>query len=100
MHFEKALAIRPNIPEVINNLGTIFAEQGQTEKAIASFEKAIRLKANYARARFNLADVLEPINSKRALEEYETYLVLAEGFPEETARIALAQKRIEHLKNR
>ena len=99
-HFEKALAIRPNIPEIINNLGTVFVEQGQIEKAIASFEKAIMLKANYARARFNLADVLEPINSKRALEEYETYLALAEGFPEEATRIALAQKRIKHLKNR
>ena len=94
----KALIIRPNVPEVINNLGTILAQQGKTVQAIEQFEKAIVLRPNYARARFNLAEALENIQVRRAIEEYETYLALVEGIPEEEPRIQLVEQRLKRLK--
>jgi tetratricopeptide (TPR) repeat protein len=95
---EKALEIRPNVPEVLNNLGTVLAQQKKRPQAVQLFEQAIVLRPNYARARFNLAEALEKVNVQRAIEEYETYLVLVEGISEEEQRVSLAEVRLKQLK--
>jgi tetratricopeptide (TPR) repeat protein len=95
---EQALALRPNVPEMLNNLGTVYAKLGEKDKARTVFEKAVTLRPNYALARFNLAEAYEPINRKRAISEYETYLALAEGIPDESDRITLAKRRVESLR--
>jgi tetratricopeptide (TPR) repeat protein len=95
----QSLAIRPNNPEVLNNLGTVYTALGDKANALASFEKTVILRPNYAIARYNLAEAYEPTNPKRALSEYETYLALVEGIPDEASRIALVQRRIEALKH-
>lgn len=96
----QSLAIRPNTPDTLNNLGSTYLKLGDKAAAQAAFEKAIILRPNYAIARFNLAETVEPANPKRALTEYETYLALAEGIPEEADRIALVQQRVKKLKPR
>ena len=104
-HHEKAktemlqsLAIRPNTPEILNNLGTVYSKLGDKANALASFEKAVTLRPNYAIARYNLAEAYEPSNPRRALSEYETYLALVEGIPDEANRIAQVQQRVKTLK--
>jgi tetratricopeptide (TPR) repeat protein len=94
----QSLAIRPNTPETLNNLGSTQLKIGDKAGALASFEKAVTLRPNYAIARFNLAEAVEPTNPKRALAEYETYLALVEGVPDEADRIALVQQRVKKLK--
>jgi tetratricopeptide (TPR) repeat protein len=94
----QSLAIRPNTPETLNNLGSTQLKLGDKAGALASFEKAVTLRPNYAIARFNLAEAVEPTNPKRALAEYETYLALVEGVPEEADRIAVVQQRVKKLK--
>ena len=105
--FEKAksemlqsLAIRPNTPEILNNLGTVYQKLGDKGAALAAFEKAVLLKPNYAIARFNLAESVELTDQKRAVTEYETFLALVAGIPEEADRIALVKQRIKSLKGR
>jgi tetratricopeptide (TPR) repeat protein len=95
----QSLAIRPNTPEILNNLGAVYTKLGDKANALASFEKAVTLRPNYAIARYNLAEAYEPTNPKRAISEYETYLALAEGIPDEAGRIALVQQRIKALKH-
>jgi tetratricopeptide (TPR) repeat protein len=95
----RSLAIRPNTPEILNNLGSAQLKLGEKAAALASFEKAVILRPNYAIARFNLAEAIELTNPKRAVSEYETYLALVEGLPEEADRIALVQLRIKKLKH-
>ena len=95
----QSLAIRPNTPEILNNLGSTQLKLGDKAGALASFEKAVALRPNYAVARFNLAEAVEPTNPKRAVTEYETYLALVEGIPEEADRIALVQQRLKKLKH-
>ncbi len=95
---QQSLTIRPNTPDVLNNLGTVFAKLGEKDKARASFEKAVTLRPNYPVARYNLAEAYEPINRKRAISEYETYLALVEGIPEEADRAAVARTRVKALK--
>ena len=94
----QSLAIRPNTPEILNSLGSTQLKLGDKAGALASFEKAVSLRPNYAIARFNLAETIEPTNPKRALSEYETYLALVEGIPEEADRIALVQQRVKKLR--
>lgn len=94
----RALSIRPNIPEVLNNLGTVHLKLGDKAAAVGAFERAVTLRPNYAVARYNLAEVSEQTNPKRAVAEYETYLALVEGNPEEDTRAAQAHERIKRLK--
>jgi len=94
----QSLALRPNIPEVLNNLGTVQAKLGDKAAGLSLFEKAVTLRPNYALARYNLAEALEGTNPRRALSEYETYLALVEGISEEEARIAHVKERIKALK--
>ncbi len=103
--FEKAkaellqsLALRPNIPEVLNNLGTVQVKLGDKSAGLRLFEKAVILRPNYALARFNLAEACEDTDPKRAISEYETYLALVDGIIEEEARIAHAKERVKALK--
>jgi tetratricopeptide (TPR) repeat protein len=96
----QSLSLRPNTPEVLNNLGTVYTKLGDKKNALASFEKAVTLRPNYARARFNLAEAIERDNPRRAITEYETYLAIVEGNPDEEDRSALAQKRVKELKQR
>ena len=95
---QESLAIRPNIPEVLNNLGAVHLKLGEETAALAMFEKAVTLRPNYAMARYNLAEAYEPSNPKRAVTEYETFLVLVEGIPQEETRAAHARDRIKALK--
>jgi tetratricopeptide (TPR) repeat protein len=95
----QSLTIRPNIPEVLNNLGTVHVKLGEKTAALGMFEKAVILRPNYAVARYNLAEAYEPTNPKRARAEYETFLALVAGIPEEEARAAHARERIKALKH-
>lgn len=94
----KSLAIHPNTPEVLNNLGTVYLKLGSRPKAIEALERAVTLRPNYAMARYNLAEAYEEVNTKRALSEYDTYLALVEGIPGEEERVARAKARIAALK--
>ncbi len=95
---EQALSLRPNAPAIISNLGRVLAEQQQQARAIELFERALVLRPNFAEARFNMAKSLERIDTRRAIEEYETYLALVEGIPREAKRIRFVQERVKWLK--
>ncbi|MGH7256400.1 MAG: tetratricopeptide repeat protein, partial [Nitrospirales bacterium] len=98
IEMEQALALRPNVPEVLNNLGTVYAKLGDRKRAIAAFEQAVTLRPNYYLARYNLAESYEPLDPTRAVMEYETYLALVEGIPEEEGRAEAARERLKALK--
>lgn len=95
---EQALSLRPNAPAIISNLGRVLAEQQQQDRAIALFRRALILRPNFAEARFYLAASLEQTDTRRAIEEYETYLALVEGIPREAKRIRFVLERVKHLK--
>lgn len=94
----ESLALRPNVPEVINNLGDVMKKSGDRQNALKAFEKAVVLRPNYPIARFNLAEMYEAANPKLAISEYETYLALVEGIEEEKPRAELATQRIKALR--
>jgi len=97
---QRALVLRPNTAQYLNSLGALYAKLGDRAQAVAAFERAVTLLPNYPMARFNLAEAYEPVNAKRAIAEYETYLALVEGSEEELSRIAKAKERVQYLKQR
>ena len=62
----------PDRPEPYNNLGLLYALQGQYEKAKTSVEMAIRIQPTYALAHENLGEIY----AKMASKEYERALQL------------------------
>ncbi|MBD3366072.1 tetratricopeptide repeat protein [candidate division WWE3 bacterium] len=54
--WEATARTNPNSPKVHNNLGDVYSLEGNMEKAIASFEKAVELNPNYAEAMYNLGN--------------------------------------------
>ncbi len=55
--FQKLVQDHPALPEPLNNLAVLYAEQGQMEKARTTLESAIRSKPNYGTAFQNLGDL-------------------------------------------
>lgn len=55
--FQKLTEEHPELPEPFNNLGVLYAQQRQYDKARATFEMVIRNHPGYARAYENLGDV-------------------------------------------
>jgi hypothetical protein len=53
----------PELPEPYNNLGVIYADQNQLEKARNAFEMALRTNPSYSTAHENLADVYGRLSS-------------------------------------
>ncbi len=97
---EQSLSVAPNRPDVLNNLGQVYKELGRRNRAIELFTQAVALRPNYPIARFNLAEAYESQDARRAVEEYETYLALAEDVLEEQERVRRARSRVEELNKR
>ncbi|MBI3325019.1 MAG: tetratricopeptide repeat protein [Candidatus Omnitrophica bacterium] len=57
--FQEVLALSPNDPDTMNNLGVCYARLRQQEEAIELFKKALALNPKHAQARRNLARLSE-----------------------------------------
>lgn len=53
----------PELPEPFNNLGVLYADQNQIDKARAALEAALRTHSSYATAHENLGDVYAKLSS-------------------------------------
>ncbi len=53
----------PDLPEPYNNLGVLYADQNQIDKARAALEAALRTHSSYATAHENLGDVYAKLSS-------------------------------------
>ena len=52
------ISVSPSSIVAHNNLGRALAEEGETDKAVEHFRRAIRIQPKYAHARYNLGNVL------------------------------------------
>lgn len=57
--FLKVTQLRPELPDVHNNLGVAYHAAGKWQESGQSFEQALRINPHYERAYFNLGSLLE-----------------------------------------
>ena len=75
--FENAIAIKPDYPEVHNNLGVTLQELGRLDMAVKNYEKALAIKPNYAEAHNNLGNILRELGQvDMAVKHYEKALAI------------------------
>ena len=75
--FEKAVAIYPEYDTAFNNLGVMYTQMNQVEKARAAFERSVALNDKNADADRNLARILlRDGNDRRAAELLKKSLVV------------------------
>jgi predicted CXXCH cytochrome family protein len=66
---QKALALRPASPAVLNALGLIYGRQAKSDAAIGAFQKTVELDPDYAEAYNNLGASLMETGNRAGAEE-------------------------------
>jgi tetratricopeptide (TPR) repeat protein len=73
------IAIEPESPTLWNTLGTVLSDQGRMGDSLPFFDEALRLDEGFAKARYNRANVLQPLGQPdRALADLDAALPGAE----------------------
>ena len=75
--YNQILKIEPNHSQSLNNLGVIFQNQMNHEKAKDYYEKAIEIDPNYAEAHNNLGNIFKELgDNQKAKECYEKAIAI------------------------
>jgi putative PEP-CTERM system TPR-repeat lipoprotein len=90
---EKAYQIAPDNPAIMDTLGWILIEQGNTERGLSLLQKAVSLAPDVGELRYHFAAGLAKSGDKaKARKELETLLSSGRSFPSrEEARTLLKQ---------
>ena len=85
------IQIEPAEPTLWNTLGTVLSDQGQMAQSLTFYEEALRLDPAFAKARYNRANVRQPLgDAEGALEDLELAIPGAET-PYEKAMMTMAK---------
>jgi len=69
-HYHKALSLKPEYPEALNNLGNILEYTGKYQESADLYEQALILRPRSAILHRSLAGVLEKLSQKEAAAEH------------------------------
>ena len=61
MHLRRAVAVRPDVASLHNNLGALLITLGRLPEALGSFEEALRVKPDFPEALNNRGIVLKAL---------------------------------------
>jgi tetratricopeptide (TPR) repeat protein len=94
-YYEKAVKLRPDYAEALNNLGTVHYAKKSFRRAVNQYKRALKYAPNSASIHSNLGTAhFARKNYKLAMEEYETALSLdPEVFEHRSAAGVLLQER-------
>src|SRR5580658_9035156 len=77
----EAIKNNPNDPQAYNMRGSVLAQAGRTEEALADFNKAVSLDANYGQAFANRGLIYRKTRRfDQALDDYNRALALDPGY--------------------
>jgi tetratricopeptide (TPR) repeat protein len=80
--FQAALALKPNDPLLLNNLGFVYYVMGRNEDALSYLQKTLAADPKRKEAHVNIADLyLRMGRREEAKKEYEQYLGMYPGSP-------------------
>jgi len=86
-HFLETIRINSRYPKAYNNLGSVYARLGDSNKAVVAYREAIRLDNSYVLARYNLGSTYFAMGADQF--GYEQYRIL----------LTLDRKSAEKLRN-
>ncbi len=90
---EQALKLKPDNPAVMDTLGWILVQQGQTERGIKLLQKALAKAPSAAEIQFHLASAFVKSGDRaRAKSELERLLASGVAFPQEQESRALLKQ--------
>ncbi|MBI3442110.1 MAG: tetratricopeptide repeat protein [Proteobacteria bacterium] len=91
VHYERALALRPDFADAHINMGAALAAQGKSAQAVAHYERALALRPDFADAHSNLANVLAAQGKTvQAVSHLERALALRPDYVEAHNNLGLA----------
>lgn len=70
-HYKRAIALRSDFAEALNNLGELMVQRGDHEEARQLFEQALGIDPGYVVARQNLATSLSRVDRDAARDQFE-----------------------------
>lgn len=74
------IELDPSSPVLWNTLGTVLSDQGDMKQALIFFEEALRLRPDFAKARYNRANARQPLgDAAGAIEDLEAAMAGAES---------------------
>ncbi|WP_315767408.1 tetratricopeptide repeat protein [Bradyrhizobium sp. SZCCHNR2012] len=83
VHYDRALALRPDFVEAWSNRGALLKATGRLKDALESFDRALALRADHVSVLNNRAAVLQELGRlDEALADYDRALALQGDYPE------------------
>jgi len=93
-NYNKVLELEPDYAPAHINLGTLYYNRGDYEKAESCYRRAIELDARYALAWFDLGNVLdETLRLPEAIRAYEAAVSIAPTYSDAHYNLALAYEK-------
>lgn len=90
---DRALALRPDHPEVLNNRGIALKNLKRFDEAVASYDRAVAARPRYAKALYNRGVAMLALNrNDAARRDFAGALALAPGYA--AARLALTMAEL------
>jgi tetratricopeptide (TPR) repeat protein len=81
LHYEKAIALKPDFAKAKNNLGNLLQEIGKRDEAIRCYEQALAIEPAYAEAHMNLGNALAMVGLyEESMRHFETALALKPNY--------------------
>ncbi|MFN8583518.1 MAG: tetratricopeptide repeat protein [Gemmatimonadaceae bacterium] len=78
-YYREAIALHPTFAEACNNLGSILGERGETDEALALFDRAVQAAPAYGEAHHNIGLVRSRLG--RHQEAHAAYIAACESDP-------------------
>lgn len=93
--YERVLAINPAHLDALINLGMLYYEQANLEKALTCFEQAVKRESESAIAQFNLGSVLDELGqTKRARQHLRLSVRLDENYADAHYNLAFVCEKL------
>jgi hypothetical protein len=89
--YERALVLKPDVPELLNSRGNVLRSLGRFHEAETSLRHVLKLKPDFAGAHFDLGNILYSLGrATEAQTSYRTALRLQPDMPRVHFRLGLA----------
>ncbi|MBI4442307.1 MAG: tetratricopeptide repeat protein [Acidobacteria bacterium] len=93
--YRKAVVLNPKAVGALNNLGTLYYNQGNLDQAVTYYEAALAVDPDYGLLRFNLGNVFDERNEwDKARDCYEQAVRLDPSFADAHYNLALVYEKL------